>query len=166
MLEEELTVQIKPMRVPDIQQVLEIERRSFPTPWSERSFMAELLDNDRAYYLVARSEAVVVGYCGVWYLAGEGHITNLAIHPHYRRHGLGWKLLAAIAALIEEKGGNKLTLEVRMSNKGAQQLYREFGFTTAGVRPGYYQVEKEDALIMWMNLTGDRGGKSLVAGTD
>lgn len=145
-------VVIDPMRVRDLSDILKIERLSFTTPWSRGAFLSELLENDRAYYLVARCGERAVGYIGVWIIAGEGHITNVAVHPDFRRNGVGTRLLNAIGELAREKGASRLTLEVRRSNTSAQRLYAALGFESAGIRRGYYRDNNEDAVIMWKDL--------------
>lgn len=151
-----LPIVIQPMRVADIDAVMEIERRSFPTPWSRAAFVSELLDNDRAYYMVARADTEtgprVVGYIGLWLIAGEGHITNVAVHPDCRGKGIGRRLLTAAADLCRARSARRMTLEVRVSNLVAQQLYRDMGFVSAGIRRGYYRDNNEDAIIMWKDL--------------
>lgn len=143
---------IETMRVEDVEEVLEIERASFVTPWSRLAFLSELLENERAIYLVAREGGRVVGYVGMWRILDEGHITNLAVHPEVRQQGIGRQLLETLCNLALARGLRRLTLEVRVSNHVAQRLYQSFGFLTAGVRPGYYQDNREDALIMWCDL--------------
>lgn len=160
--QEAISVVIEPMRVRDIGAVLEVERLSFSTPWSRAAFMSELLTNDKAHYLVARNPAKrgpfpwspvqLVGYIGVWILVDEGHITNVAVHPDYRGQGIGRRLMEAIEAVCVARGVKRMTLEVRQSNWVAQRLYRNLGYVSVGVRPGYYQDNNEDALIMWKEL--------------
>lgn len=145
-------VVIDPMRLRDLGEILKIEKLSFTTPWSKQAFLSELLDNDRAYYLVAKVNDRPVGYIGIWLVAGEGHVTNIAVHPDYRRRGIGNQLLLAIEKLALERGVNRLTLEVRVSNEGAQRLYRKLGYMPAGIRRRYYRDNDEDALIMWKDL--------------
>ena len=148
---EEIT--IDPMRVRDLNEVMAIERLSFTTPWSRMAFASELLENERAYYLVARVRGRAVGYVGIWIVADEGHITNVAVHPDYRSRGVGRRLLQAITELAIRKGARRLTLEVRKSNVRAQSLYQSLGFQGVGVRRGYYRDNNEDAIIMWRDLS-------------
>lgn len=140
------------MRLEDIPEVLTIEQLSFTTPWSRYAFISELTENDRARYLVARIGNRVVGYIGVWLVADEGHITNIAVHPSYRNRGIGRMLLLAMMDLIKRMNGRRVTLEVRVSNTVAQHLYESVGFVGVGVRLGYYLDNNEDALIMWKEL--------------
>lgn len=145
-----MRINTAPMRVEDLEEVLEIEMSSFPTPWSRNSFLYELLENDRAVYLVAKNEFdKVTGYIGMWVVFDEGHITNLAIHPLYRRQGVARNLLYCLTKIAREKGVKHLTLEVRRSNIPAQDLYQKMGFVHMGVRRKYYLDNNEDALIMW-----------------
>jgi ribosomal-protein-alanine N-acetyltransferase len=142
--------QIEAMRVEDLEEVLEIEAASFPTPWSRNSFLYELLENERAIYLVARNDFnKVVGYIGMWVVFDEGHITNLAAHPLHRHQGVAKALLSQLIKVARENGVKHLTLEVRRSNLLAQDLYQKIGFVHMGIRRKYYLDNKEDALIMW-----------------
>lgn len=143
------SVNIRKMKVKDIDFVLEIEKHSFPIPWTRGTFMSELKGNRLAKYYVVEADNRVVGYGGLWLIMDEAHITNIAIHPEYRGRGMGKKL---IETLIEETLGiniYRMTLEVRRSNMIAQTLYKKYGFIPCGIRPGYYQDNGEDAIIMW-----------------
>ncbi len=151
--DEPLDITVDPMRVRDLNDVMVIERLSFSTPWSKSAFLSELLENDRAHYLVARVNGRPVGYVGIWLVADEGHITNVAVHPDYRSRGVGRRLLDAITELAVRKGARRLTLEVRKSNLRAQSLYQSLGFQGVGIRRGYYRDNNEDAIIMWRELT-------------
>ena len=137
------------MRLADLEQVLEIERLSFPTPWSRQSFLHELLENERAVYLVYKEAGRVYGYIGMWVVLDEGHITNLAVHPAFRRRGTGRSLIVRLEEIARERGVRHLTLEVRKSNLAAQNLYRDLGFVSVGIRRQYYLDNMEDAIIMW-----------------
>lgn len=152
-MEQAGTIVIDPMRLRDLGDILKIEKLSFTTPWSKQAFLSELLDNDRAYYLVAKVDGRAIGYIGIWLVAGEGHITNVAVHPEYRRRGVGHELLESVEKLAKERGIRRLTLEVRQSNETAKRLYRRLGYIPAGIRRRYYQDNDEDALIMWKELS-------------
>ncbi|HEY8392213.1 MAG TPA: ribosomal protein S18-alanine N-acetyltransferase [Capillibacterium sp.] len=140
---------VEPMTIDDLPEVLAIEEESFPIPWSRSSFLYELLENERAYYCVAKAEGKVLGFVGMWIIFDEGHITNLAVASTHRRHGVGRALLQHLVTEAKIRGLRYLTLEVRASNYAAQRLYEEFGFVKTGVRPRYYQDNQEDAYIMW-----------------
>ncbi len=132
--------------------VMEIENRSFPTPWSRSAFTQEIAGNDFAYYVVALAGDKVAGYAGIWIILDEGHITNLAVHPAYRRQGIGSRLLGELIHTALARGCTRMTLEARPSNLPALCLYEKNGFISSGVRPGYYLDTKEDAVIMWKEL--------------
>lgn len=154
--------QIRKMIPGDLAQVMEIENNSFPISWSRNSFEKELRENGYACYLVAETGETgkVIGYTGCWVLFDEAHITTLAVHPAYRRNGIGSKLLTTLLELAESKGAQQVFLEVRDSNMAARRLYAEFGFEIKGIRKKYYN--DEDALIMVLLLqqTGmDLSGK-------
>jgi ribosomal-protein-alanine N-acetyltransferase len=140
------------MTVEDIPQVHLVERKCFPNPWSKNIFFSELTRNDAAIYLVALVGERVVGYAGMWIILDEGHITNIGVDPAYRRQGIGQGLLDELTKFGVARGVCAMTLEVRVSNAGAQALYTKLGFEPKGIRKEYYQDDKEDALIMWREL--------------
>src|SRR5437016_4685615 len=147
--EEDLEVHIVPMRRRHLRSVLRIESQVYPRPWSLSLFMSELaLRSSRAYY-VARVDGLVVGYAGLMMTVDDGHVTTIAVDPAWHRHRVGTRLLLVLAGQAIQRGATSLTLEVRMTNKPAQELYRHFGFRPAGVRRNYYVETNEDALVMW-----------------
>ena len=137
------------MTIDDIGHVLEVENNSFLIPWSENAFRKEMEENDLALYVVVEEKNRVVGYAGMWIIGDEGHITNVAVHPNCRKKGYGDLLIDKLLKEGEKKGINAYTLEVRVSNIPAQSLYEKYGFKSVGVRPKYYEDNKEDAMIMW-----------------
>lgn len=139
---------VEEMRVQDLDQVLLIERGSYLTPWSRRAFISELTENAYALYLVARRGSRVVGYIGMWQVVDEGHITNVAVHPDERGKGYGRLLMEAAMQAAAERGSVRVTLEVRVSNLVAKNLYTSLGFHQVGVRRGYYSDNGEDAYVM------------------
>ncbi len=139
---------IAPMRRRHLPAVLAIEEQVQPRPWSERIFRSELGQPNRCY-LVARHGAAVVGFAGVLLVVDEGHVTNVAVDPSWHRRAVATSLLLRLCRTAAERGARNLTLEVRMSNDGAQALYRRFGFAPGGVRKAYYPDNREDALVMW-----------------
>ncbi|HEX3016161.1 MAG TPA: ribosomal protein S18-alanine N-acetyltransferase [Desulfobacteria bacterium] len=143
---------IIPMSLRHLDEVLEIEKQSFPTPWSRYAFNCELNDNEFAHYFCVTHQNKVVGYMGVWVIIDEGHITNVAIHQDYRNRGLGELLMRTVASRCLALGVERMTLEVRTSNLIAQSLYKRLGFTSAGIRKGYYTDTQEDAIIMWKEI--------------
>lgn len=143
---------VRPMLIDDLEAIMEIEIASFSTPWSVQAFKAELKDNEYARYFCLELEGKVIGYMGLWFILDEGHITNVAITPNYRGKNWGEFLMRSVMKSMVEDGMERMTLEVRTSNRHAQSLYRRLGFATAGVRKGYYADTGEDALIMWVEL--------------
>jgi [ribosomal protein S18]-alanine N-acetyltransferase len=146
---EPLTVVVGAMRRRHLRGVLRIEHRVYPKPWSLGLFISELGQRSTRVYLVARVQRRVVGYLGMFHTADEAHVTTIAVDPDWHRRGIGSRLLGAAARAARARGCHNLTLEVRVSNEGAQALYRRFGFVPAGIRAGYYPDNREDALIMW-----------------
>lgn len=141
-----------------LDEVLAIERASFPTPWPRSSFLNELYTNDYAYYYVCLDGERVIGYAGMWIILDEAHITNIAVHPDFRGRRLGELLLKTLIREAATLGADRMTLEVRVSNTPAQRLYERMGFVRAGVRKGYYNDTQEDAIIMWKHLYENGGG--------
>lgn len=143
------------MGIEHLDEVMEIERLSFPTPWSRGAYQREILDNSYARYIVALLGGRVVGYAGMWVLMDEAHVTNIAVHPDYRHLGIGERILRELIRRAYAAGADKMTLEVRVSNVVAQNLYKKLGFAFRGIRRGYYTDTHEDAMIMWRNGLGE-----------
>ena len=146
---EPLTVHVSPMKRRHVRSVLRIEQQVYPRPWSAPLFHSELALRSTRAYFVARVGRDVVGYAGLMMTLDDGHVTTIAVDPKWHRHKIGTRLLAVLAREAIERKAVSLTLEVRMSNASAQELYRRFGFTPVGVRKNYYQEVNEDALVMW-----------------
>ncbi len=144
----------RPMKLEDIPQVTAIDKRSFPTPWSETTYRKELTGNPAAHLFVAetrsgdRSQGTIIGYIGFWYIVDEIHISTLAVRPELRRRGIGKLILDSALNEACTMGAGLATLEVRESNRGAIALYRKFGFEERSRYPGYYRDTNEDALVM------------------
>ena len=146
-----LEIIFTPMLPEHIENVVRIEEVSFPTPWPMVSFANELR-NDFAFYVVALYKSQVIGYAGMWLILDEAHVTNVAVHPDYRRHGVGRLLMQELIWKAVLLGATSMTLEVRAFNEVARQLYSTLGFRQEGRRRGYYTDTGEDALIMWKRL--------------
>ncbi len=140
------------MRDEDIDEVLAVEHASFTTPWSREAFYNELHNNKFAVYNVLEHEKRVIGYCGVWVVIDEAHVTNVAILPEYRGKKLGETMMRKLISITRDMGARSMTLEVRVTNIVAQSLYRKLGFQNGGIRKNYYSDNLEDALVMWVNL--------------
>ena len=148
-------LRLEPMTLDDLPAVHAIERASFTTPWPDDAYRSELQANRLATYLVARIEADVVGFAGIWLMVDEAHITTFAVHPDWRRRGIGERLLVAVIDAAVARHAREATLEVRLSNVPARRLYEKYGFRPVGLRPRYYTDNGEDALIMTTEpLTG------------
>ncbi len=141
--------EIKQMTTDHIDGVMVVENLSFKIPWSRQAFVDEITTNNMAMYFVALCNGQVIGYGGMWKIFDEGHITNIAVHPEFRRCGAASVIIEKILEVSGEKGVKSLTLEVRKSNIAAQNLYQKYGFKPEGIRKGYYSDTGEDALIMW-----------------
>ncbi|MCM0649810.1 ribosomal protein S18-alanine N-acetyltransferase [Clostridium swellfunianum] len=141
-------IEIVPFNETHVNQVLYISTLSFKTPWTRESIEKEL-ENELARYVIAIKDGLVIGFGGVWNILGEGHITNIAVHPEYRGLGAGDMIVEALIELCKLESIASMTLEVRKSNTVAQNLYKKHGFIEAGIRKGYYADTKEDAVIMW-----------------
>lgn len=139
------------MNSSDLTSVLEIERASFTYPWSNNFFLQEL-QVSYAHSLLATIGEKSVGYVIYWLLPREIDIHNLAVHHAYRRRGIGRALLETVVEEARRQGVSRVTLEVRKSNEAAQKLYHANGFSSKGVRKGYYSDDGEDAVIMALEL--------------
>lgn len=165
---------LMPMRLADVPTVSTIERVVFSLPWSTSAFTYDLSNNPNAEYLVLRylpwavaerdrkaltrsvrrlfrpprEDPSLIGYGGLWMVLDEGHICTLAVRPAWRGRGLGELLLAGLVERGRDRGAEVMTLEVRVSNVTAQNLYAKYGFRLVGRRKAYYSDNREDALIM------------------
>ena len=130
-----------------VAQVAQLENLCFSDPWSEKSVASEL-SNPLSLWLVAMEGERLAGYVGSQSVEGEADMMNVAVHPDFRRRGVGEALVNALVAALAEKGVHSLTLEVRVSNESAIGLYKKLGFSQAGLRKNYYRHPKEDAYIL------------------
>jgi [ribosomal protein S18]-alanine N-acetyltransferase len=154
--------EIVPMQEPDLEQVLLIEVSSFSSPWTEDMFRHEFERSRVSWCFVAKAGGGnkdragtgrnVLGYICLWIIGDEMQIANVAVHPSWRRKGVGKTLLGHALQFGRSHGARVAVLEVRVSNGGAQRLYRSFGFGVAGMRRGYYQFPPEDAIVMILSL--------------
>ncbi len=144
-----MSVKIVPMTADHLEELEKLERICFSRPWS-RKMLAEELENQCAAFLVAEDSVSgrVLGYAGLMVVADEGYITNVAVFPEYRRQGIAAQILQVFVQFAEANQLAFLTLEVRPSNAAAIALYQNFGFEEVGRRKNYYDLPKEDALIL------------------
>lgn len=146
-------VRISPMRRRHLRGVLRIENQVYPRPWTASLFAGEIAQRDSRTYVVARVGSAVVGYAGQLYSFDDAHITNVAVDPRWHRHAIGTRLMVTLTRQALARTCRNLTLEVRVSNVGAQTMYRRFGFAPAGTRRNYYE-NVEDAIVMWCHDIG------------
>ena len=146
---EAFRLEVTRMRRRHLRGVMAIERQVYTRPWSPNLFIAEMGDSAARCYLVARLDRDVVGYAGLICYAEEAHVTNVAVDPEHHRKRIATRLLHDLILGAVQMGAGAVSLEVRVSNWGAQRLYGRFGFRPAGIRRNYYQELQEDALIMW-----------------
>ena len=144
-----MNIKIVPMNADHLDELEKLEKICFSRPWS-RKMLAEELENQCAAFLVAQDGDTgrVVGYAGLLVVADEGYITNVAVFPEYRRRGVAAQLLSVFENFARGSHLAFLTLEVRPSNTAAIALYESFGFRQVGRRKNYYDLPKEDALIL------------------
>lgn len=138
---------IVPMKESHVWQVAELEKLCFSDPWSEKSVASELT-NPLSLWLVALEGELVAGYVGSQTVLDETDMMNIAVHPDFRRRGVGESLVNALVEELKDRGSRCLTLEVRSSNAPARSLYEKMGFVQIGLRKNYYRNPKEDACIL------------------
>ncbi len=147
------TTTYRKMTIEDIDQVLLIEEEAFTLPWTREAFEHEMSTNLYSYYLVAETEEKdIVGYCGMWIVMDESHITNVAVAERMRGHKIGEGLMREAIRVVKEQKVVLMTLEVRVSNIVAKNLYYKLGFQDGGIRKNYYTDTQEDALVMWVEF--------------
>ena len=154
-------LEIRPLAYADLPQVIAIERRAFPTPWSLAMFVLEL-SKPSGICLAALEQGVMVGYLVCSRYDTVWHLMNVAVEPPKQRQGIASALLERLFEQAD-KPNEQYTLEVRTSNDAAIRLYERFGFRSAGLRRGYYHDNKEDAVIMWRVVEGGADGDGWVA---
>lgn len=144
----DVEIRVRDMQKEDIPAVCEIERQSFSLPWSAQAF-EESLALPHGIFLVAECQGQIAGYIGMYQVLEEGDITNIAVLPQYRREGVGTHLLRAMIQKAVDREIQDITLEVRESNEPAIRLYTAFGFESVGIRKGFYDKPRENAIVMW-----------------
>ncbi|MBU9674100.1 ribosomal protein S18-alanine N-acetyltransferase [Planococcus sp. CP5-4] len=145
-------VKFRKMTIQDVDAVYEIEKQSFTLAWTKEAFEQEMLKNEFAYYVLAETAEGVIGYCGMWLVMDEAHITNIAISPQQRGNKYGKALMKEAMDQAKAQGAKLMTLEARVSNIAALNLYKKLGFQNGGIRKGYYTDNQEDAIVMWVNF--------------
>jgi len=150
-MEKAAKYEVDSIRVEDLEEIVAIENISFPSPWPKRIFEREI-QAQNSYKRVIRFSGSVVAYIVTWTIYDEVHILNIAVHPDFRKMGLGEMLLRDCIGTSVERDLKFAILEVRTSNIGAIKLYEKIGFRTLRVRKKYYSDTGEDALVMMYEL--------------
>ena len=146
------TIELRRLLLDDLAEIEEIERRSYPTPWSRSMFAGELAKpTSLCVGAFDEDEEELVGYMIVSRYVDAWHVMNVAVDPEHRGRGVGTMLLERLFDLTADDARRGYTLEVRVSNGPAIRLYEKLGFSRQGIRRGYYTDNREDALIMWRN---------------
>jgi ribosomal-protein-alanine N-acetyltransferase len=148
-------LEIGPLSVDDIDEIMQIERTSFRAPWSPEMFKQDLrfpIARCLAARLPGAAGNQLAGYIICWFVADEVHVTNIAVREDLRNRRIATRLVEEALYLARNDQMKCCTLEVRKSNESARELYRRLGFEARGVRPKYYSDNNEDALIMWLDL--------------
>ena len=146
-------VHYRKMTPDDVEAVYAIELATFPSPWTLDSFHYEMQENQFAHYTVAVNDTgKIIGFCGMWIVIDSAQITNVAVLPEARGLGIGEALMRESMKVAKEGGADIMSLEVRVTNTVAQNLYRKLEFQDGGIRKGYYTDNGEDALVMWVKL--------------
>ena len=141
---------IRRMTIEDIQAVVEIEKKCFSLPWSEKSF-EDSISREDTIFLVCE-EGSITGYIGMYISFDEASITNVAVSPEFRKRGYGEQLVAEAKLTAKEANAESIFLEVRVSNEPAISLYKKMGFEELGIRKKFYEHPVEDAIIMKVGI--------------
>ena len=160
--EDPVEVIVAPMRTKDLKGVLRIEKAVFPQPWSHRLFVEELAQRTSRAYRAAWVGRRIVGFAGQMFIDDESHVNNIAVDPEWQGRQLGAAVLLDLVRTGLARGARHLTLEVRVGNEPALALYKRFGLAPVGIRPNYYPVTGDDALVMWArDIDSDEYGSRL-----
>ncbi len=146
---------IRSMKLSDLDKVSKIEQEAFSHPWSKEDFEVELQSNPFALYFVLEDEDVIKAYIGIWMIYEKAQITTIAVDKEFRRQGLSKILMEYLDKLCLENSVEEISLEVRVSNEKAINLYHNFGFKEKGIRKDYYQDNHEDAYLMVKVVKGE-----------
>lgn len=145
---------IRVMSIADLDAVVEIEHEAFSHPWSKEDFEVELQSNPYAQYFVLEEDEEIIAYLGIWLIYERAQITTIAVRKEFRGRAYSKKLMEFLTKLCLENQVEEISLEVRVSNLKAINLYYSFGFKEQGIRKDYYQDNHEDAYLMVSVLKG------------
>lgn len=152
--EDNTKIRIRIAKSSDLDDIYELDVKTFAMPWSKEALSYDILENDNAFVIVAEYEGEFAGYADIWTVLDEADLNSIAVSKDFRRKGIGDAIMFAMTEMLSANGVESINLEVRVSNMPAIKLYKKYGFNECGVRPGYYLDNGEDALIM-KRETGD-----------
>lgn len=135
----------------EVGEIFELEQACFTSPWTYNMLYTDICENKITEYVLCLMDGKPVGYGGMWIILDEAHITNVCAHPDFRRRGIASAVLKWLIHMAGQKGADRITLEVRVSNVAAMHLYESFGFHVCGKRNSYYSDNGEDAYILWLD---------------
>lgn len=141
-------LKLRTLKMDDIDDVERLEHACFATPWSRESLISDIVYNPSAKYIGIEFEGKVIAYAGMWVVCDEAHVTNVAVSPMYRQRGIGTMLMNALIIMARISSVNRMTLEVRISNTTALNMYKKLGFDAVAIRKKYYPDNGEDAYLM------------------
>lgn len=141
---------LRQMTVGDIKELIQLEREVYEgqIPWTKSAFLSELYSKYNHQYICLLSEGQIIGFIGIRVVLEDGHVTNIAIHPNYQGQGLGTLLIQEVEKFAKKQKCQTMSLEVRISNRDAQRLYRQLGFESRRIMSEYYNEGNEDAVDM------------------
>lgn len=143
-----MEIEVRELHVSDTKALAEMEAQAFSMPWSQKDF-ENLLSHPYCFYLVALAEGEIAGCCGYTRSCDEATIDNVVVSEKFRNRGIAQAMLKELISRGEADSVRAFTLEVRVSNEPAIHIYEKIGFESAGIRPGFYEKPREDAIIMW-----------------
>lgn len=130
----------------------ELEKQCFSDPWTGNMFLGDLKSEHTCYFGAFDENNNLIGYAGMWISVDDGQITNVAVHPDFRRKGIAYSLVINLVQVCKHKNLESITLEVRESNDNAISLYEKLGFERVGLRKNYYKNPSENAILMTKTL--------------
>jgi ribosomal-protein-alanine N-acetyltransferase len=161
-----MSFELRRLELGDLDAIEVIEKASYPTPWSRSMFASEVAKPSSHSIAAVTPEGELIGYLVLSRYVDAWHVMNVAVAVSHRRHGVASAMLERLFTLTRDDAQRGYTLEVRVSNVAAIQLYERFGFTSKGIRRGYYTDNREDALIMWRDPEPPRGAVPAPSGEE
>jgi [ribosomal protein S18]-alanine N-acetyltransferase len=147
---------IRMLGMQDIDTLERMEKECFQNPWSRETLISDVVDNPNTRYIGFEIDNRIVAYAGMWTAFEQAHVTNVAVAADQRRRGIGMLIMQTLIRMASRLGVNAMTLEVRVSNTAAQDMYKRLGFSIAAVRKKYYPDNGEDAYLMYREIVPDQ----------